>query len=132
MRDARLIFAGAVTVHNAFAYGVEGFPRDACGVVDTRLLGLGVAASRLALFDDVAARLAQAGVDLVKLLLALRLDTQMVEAGFAPSGRNGEVHARIVKHPLRVICLQNSRLGSEQGRVEAYGLREVADGDMHV
>src|SRR6516164_2708087 len=118
MRDARLIFAGAVTVHNAFARGVEGFPRDACGVVDPRLHGLGVAASRLALFDDVAARLAQAAVDLVKLLLAFYLDAEMVETGFAPSGRNGEVHARIVKHPLRVIWFQNSRLGGEQGRIE--------------
>jgi hypothetical protein len=45
MRDARLIFAGAITVHSAFARGVEGFPCDACGVVDPRLLGLGATAS---------------------------------------------------------------------------------------
>ena len=56
----------------------------------------------------------------------------MIESGLAPSSRNGEVHARIVEHPLRVIGLHNSWLSSEQSGVEAYRLREVADGDMHV
>ena len=98
MRDARLIFARAVTVHGAFARSVEGFPRDACGVVDPRLLGLGVAASRVALFDDVAARLVQAAVDLVKLLLALNLNAEMVELGFAPSSR---FHA--LRRPLTAL-----------------------------
>ena len=84
MRDACLIFAGAVTVDGAFPRGVECFPRDACGVVDPRLLGLGVAASRVALFDDVAARLAQTRVNLVKLVLALNLNAQMSRPGSCP------------------------------------------------
>ena len=71
MRNARFIFAGAITVHSAFARGVEGFPRDACGVVDPRFSRTWRSSRCLALFDDVAARLAQAGVDLMKLLLAL-------------------------------------------------------------
>jgi len=72
----------------------------------------------------------QAGVDLVELLLVLHLNAQMVEAGFAPSKWRSSREDRRASISRNLSSAQ--WLGSEQGRIDAYGLREVADGDMHV
>src|SRR5258708_31190117 len=56
----------------------------------------------------------------------------MIEAGLAAAGRDREVHARIIEHPLGIIRFDDGRLGGEQRRVEADGLRDVVDGDMNM
>ena len=46
--------------------------------------------------------------------------------------RDGEIDARIVEHPLRIVVLHDGRLCREQGRVETDRLVEVVDPDMDV
>ena len=132
MRDAHRVLAGAVAIGDALARGQEGFPGNAGRIVDPRFLRLGVAAGGLALLDDVAAGLAQAGVHLAQFAGILDLDAEMVEAGFAAPRRDREIHPRIVQHPFGVVRLHHGGPGREQRRVEADGLRNVADGHVHM
>src|ERR1051326_1898464 len=132
MRHARRVLAGAVAVDRALAGGEERFPRNAGGIVDPRLLALGVAAGHLSLFDHGAARLIQPAVDLVQLVFALDLDPQVIEARLFAARRDGEVDARIVEHPFGVVRLHDRGLGREQGRIEADRLRQILDADVDV
>src|SRR5215470_11131880 len=83
MCDARPVFASAIAIGRAFARRVEGFPCDPGGIVNPGFFGFGIAAGRLALLDDVAARLSQPRVHVVQFLGALDLDAEMVEAHLA-------------------------------------------------
>src|SRR5262249_1144812 len=124
--------AGAVAVIRALAGGVEGFPRNAGRIVDPGFFRLGVAAGRLPLVDHLASGLVQPGVDLVELVAAFHLDAEMIEPRLAPAGRDGEIHARIVEHPLGVVALDHGRRAGEQRRIEADRPMQVLDGDVHV
>ena len=53
MRDPWRSLAGAFAIVGAFARGAERLPGNTGGIVDPRLLRLGVAACSLALFDDI-------------------------------------------------------------------------------
>src|SRR5262249_52966017 len=132
MCDARDALAAAVAVVRTLARGVECLPRDAGRIVDPRLLRLGVAARRLTLLDDVSAGVVQPRVNLLQLVSALRLNTEMVEASLPTAGRDREVDARIAEHPFRVVGLDDGRLRCEQRRVEADGPLEIIHGDVHV
>src|SRR6202008_1513767 len=103
MRDARGVLAGAVAVDRALAGGEEGLPGNAGRIVDPGLLALGVAAGHFALLDDGAARLMQPAIDVVQLVFALDLNPQMVEPRLLAARRDGEIDARVVEHPFRVI-----------------------------
>lgn len=63
--DTRLTLAGAIAVNRVLTGCVESLPGDAGRVIDPRLLRFCVATSRFTLLDDVAAGLAQAGIDLM-------------------------------------------------------------------
>ena len=54
----------------------------------------------------------------------------MIKARFAAARRDGEIHARVVKHPLGVIRFGDRGLRREQRRVEANGPLQIVDGDM--
>ena len=43
-----------------------------------------------------------------------------------------EVDPRVFEHPLRVIVLDDGRLGREQRRVEPDRLRQIVNGDVYV
>ena len=47
-----------------------------------------------------------------------------------PEGGDGEIHARIVEHPLRVIFFHHRRLDAEHGRVEFHRLGNFLDRDV--
>ena len=83
MCNAGVALPRAVTVGDAFACGVEGFPRDTRRVINPRLFGFGIATGRLPLLNDVATCLSQPSENLVKLLLALHFNSQMVEPRLA-------------------------------------------------
>src|SRR5665213_592232 len=132
MRYTRGILAGPIAVGDALACRQERLPRNAGRIVDPGLLRFGVAASGLALLDDVAAGFPQARVHLVQFIGVFDLDAEMIEAGFATAGRDRKIHARIVKHPFGVVRFDHGGLGREQRRVESDGSRNVADGDVNM
>ena len=51
----------------------------------------------------------------------------MIEPDRGRARRDREVHARIVKHPLGVVGLDNTRFDTEQLRVEGDVLADVLD-----
>src|SRR5215469_4960071 len=132
MSHARLTLSGAIAVLRALPNGEEGFPGDARRIVDPRLFGLGIATGRLPLLDDRAAGSAQARVDVAKLVLALDLDAEMIEARLFAARRNREIHARVVQHPFRIVGLDHAGLRGEERRIEADRLLEVGDADMNM
>src|SRR3546814_11683250 len=46
--------------------------------------------------------------------------------------RNGEIHARIVEHPLGIVVLSYGGLDIEQGGIEGDGAVDVFDATVHV
>jgi hypothetical protein len=76
--------ASAVAVIRALAGGQEGFPGDARRIVDPGFFGPGIAAVRVALFEDMAARCLQPPIDLVQLGLILNLNPEVIEPGSPP------------------------------------------------
>src|SRR5262245_9818460 len=102
------------------------------GVVDPRFLGLGIATGRLSLLEDGAAGLVQTCIDLAQLVLALDLDAEMVEPRPFAARRDREIHARVIKHPFRIVSLHHGRLRREQRRIKLDRIREVFDADMNM
>src|SRR5262249_48528129 len=80
LSNTRLTLPGAVAVLRALARGEECFPCDARRIVGPGLFRLRITAGSLALFDDVAACAAQTRIDFLQFVLALNLDTEMIEA----------------------------------------------------
>ena len=132
MSDAGLVLAAAVAVIDALAGGVKRLPGDAGRIVDPGLLRLRVAAGCLTLLNDGPSRFFQARVNFVQLRLTLDLNTEVIEARFAPARRNGEIHARIVEHPFGVVVFDDRGLGREQRRVETDGGFDAGDGNVNV
>src|ERR1043166_1840985 len=73
-------FVDAHAVVGALAGREECLPGNPRRVFDPRLLRFGVAAGGLALFEDGAARLAQAPINIAQLAVALDLDAEVIEA----------------------------------------------------
>jgi hypothetical protein len=44
--------------------------------------------------------------------------------------RNGEIAQRIIEHPFRVVCVDDSRLSGQQDRRETNRVLETFDGGM--
>src|SRR5262249_2120262 len=85
VRGARAIPARAVAIDRAFAGRVKRLPGDPRGIVDPGFFRLRIAAGRLSLLDDIAARLPQAPIHLVKLVGVFDLDAEMVETRLSPA-----------------------------------------------
>src|SRR2546423_5962943 len=56
----------------------------------------------------------------------------MVHAFHGVPGRDGEVDARILDHPLRIVGLAYRRLCTEQPRIEADARIEIGNADVHM
>src|ERR1700759_2737228 len=132
VRDARAVLAAAVAIDDALAGGVEGLPGDAGGIVDPRLLGFGIAAGRLALFDDLTAGLPQPRIDVLQLVGGLDLDAEVIEARLPSSRRDREIDARVLQHPLRIVGFHHGRLRCKERRVEADRMGDILDGDVNM
>src|SRR5215472_1870317 len=89
-------------------------------------------AGGLALFDDSAARLSQARIDLVQFVGVLDLDAEMIQPGLPSARGDREIDAGIIEHPFGIIRLDHSRFRREQRGVEADGMRDVRDRDVNV
>src|SRR5262249_41636006 len=111
---------------------MERFPGDALRVDGPVLVALRVAARGILLRrgGDVCRR--EALADVLELIARLGLKTQVVDALARRAVGNGEVDARIVEHPLRVVVFLYRRRRAEEGGVEADALLEVMHCDVHV
>src|ERR1700676_4643075 len=107
---AGLTLPGAVAVVSVLASRVEGLPRNTGGIVDPRFLRLGIAAGGFTLLDNRAARLTQAGINLMQFRLVLNLNPEMIEARFATACRDRKVYAWVIKHPFCIIRLHHGGL----------------------
>src|SRR5450631_1922738 len=123
MRHACIAFAGAIAINGALARGEKCFPRDARRIVNPGLLRLGIAAGGLTLLDDIAACIAKPRVNFLKLVGALDLNAEVIEAGLPAPRRDGEIHPRIVEHPLGVVRLDHRGLRREQRRIKTDRVR---------
>ncbi|MCY1560977.1 hypothetical protein D9M68_981790 [compost metagenome] len=56
----------------------------------------------------------------------------MVQAGLAAALRDGEIDARIVEHPFRVVGFGDRGFGGEHAGVKADAVGQVVDRDMDV
>src|SRR3546814_4573464 len=62
---------------------------------------------------------------------AVDLDAEMLDSGARViTHRNREIDARIFKHPLGIILLEDGRFGPEHGAVETDRGCEILDPDM--
>jgi hypothetical protein len=68
----------------------------------------------LPLLDHFATRPVLASVDFIQLEFIFYLNAKMIEAYLSAARRNREIHARIIKHPLRIICPDDCGLCGEQ------------------
>jgi hypothetical protein len=82
------------------------------------------------LFDHFAAGPVEPRINLFQFALILGLDAEMIEARLAATRRDGEIHPRVLKHPLGVIRFGDGGLRREQGRVEANRPLQIVDSDM--
>jgi hypothetical protein len=62
-----------------------------------------------------------------QLVFGIGLDAQMVDAGLAAPGRNGEVDAWVLEHPLGIVALDAGGLRGEHPRIEGDGRLQVLD-----
>ncbi len=112
--------SGAVAIDGRRAIGEEGLPDHAVRIGDPALLGFGVAAGGRAFVQHRAVGGLQPAIDLGEFALVLDLDTEMLDPGPGViAAGNGEVDARILEHPLRIIGLHHDGGRAEQGRVES-------------
>ena len=74
----------------------------------------------------------QAHAEFGQFVGVFRLNAQVVDAGAAAAGGDGEVHPWVFQHPLGVFGLMDGGLGGEQSGVEAHAGVDVVDGKMHV
>jgi predicted acylesterase/phospholipase RssA len=85
------------------AQRVKGLPGDAGGVGDPVFVGTHIAAVGVLFRDQVPIRRQKLRLHRVELGRAFDLEAEMIDAGAASAGRDGEVDARIVQHPFGVI-----------------------------
>lgn len=71
-------------------------------------------------------------MDLGKLVLALDLYAEVLDALRGMAGRDGKVHARVFEHPLRIVRLGDRRLGAKERALELDRVVEVLDPDVNV
>ncbi len=60
------------------------------------------------------------------------LDTEVIETGHRAALRDREVDAGTVKHPFRVVALDDGWLGSEQRRIETNAVGEIRHADVRM
>jgi len=105
---------------------LKGFPRDTLRIARPVLVAVRIAAVDVWLVDHVV-RIGRCELraDCRKLVRGFGLQSQVVQAGSRSPVRDGEVHARVVEHPLRIVGLLDRRRHSEEPRVETNAGGEV-------
>src|SRR5690606_37265701 len=103
-----------VAVHSALTLRKEGLPLHTLWVIDPALLALRVAASSAAFLKNRPLGALQPCVDLLELARIFDLNTEVLDAGSGASGADGEVHARLLQHPLGIVGLEHCRPSGEQ------------------
>ena len=122
---------GRLTVGRDVAEGVEGFPADSGRVLDPRLVRSRVTTRRAFLDQNRCAGLLGTCGDLIQFVLVFGLNAEMAEPRRTVAARrDGEVHARIVEHPFRVVRFALGRLRAEQRRIEADRFIEIGNADV--
>src|SRR5512134_2650940 len=116
--------------HRDVAQRVEVLPGDTLRIGDPVLLAARIAACGLALVEQRHVGGLGACLHDRELLGVVSLEAEVIDARFGAARGDGEVDARIVEHPLRVVTLDPRGGGREQLRIEADALVEVLD--MHV
>src|SRR3954452_22228622 len=111
---------------------MERLPGDALRVDGPVLVALCVATVGAFLRGRADVGLREPRADFLEFVSALRLEAEMINAGLRASVRNGEVDARVFKHPLGVVRLLYCGLATEERGIEADALLQVIDGDVHV
>src|SRR3546814_10256036 len=113
---------------------ISDWSSDVCSSdLDPALLGLRVAAGGRAFFEHRAVGGLEAAINFREFLIVFGLDAEMLNAlcGVV-ARRNGEIHARIVEHPLGIVVLSYGGLDIEQGGIEGDGAVDVFDANVHV
>ena len=103
MRNSCLTLAAAVTIVRGFPDSKECLPRNTGWIIDPRFFRLGVTAVSRPLLDDVTARFVQACISLIQLIFVIDLNTEVIQTGGSAARRDGEIHARIIEHPLGIV-----------------------------
>lgn len=111
---------------------MESLPRHALRISDPILVRFCVAALRA----DFCKHRAVNAFDLTAHCSEFRgrvdLQTQVVHTEFFGTLGHGEIDARVIEHPFRIVRLANRGLSTEQRRVKADALIEIGDGNVNV
>lgn len=105
-------------------------PGDALGVGDPVFVAAGVAAGGSALIQQRHVSRLGARLELCQLLSFIHLEAQMVQPKLVATGRDREVHPRLIEHPLGVIAFHAGRFCAKELGVEGDVLGQIID--MHV
>src|SRR5206468_1978428 len=121
-----LLIRGARAVEEGDrAEPVKGLPRHPRRIAHPVLVGPGVTARDVLLRHDSGVGSLEARMQLAQLRRIVDLKAEVVDATATPTLRDGEIEARILEHPLRVVGLDDRGLGAEQRRVETDALLKV-------
>ena len=99
-------------------------------ILDPVLVRRGVTTSRARLLDDRPAGFVEPASHLEEFFVALNLDAQVIYTGSISAPRDGEIDARIVEHPFRVVVFCDRWLGTEERTIETVAALWVCDRDM--
>jgi hypothetical protein len=72
----------------------------------------------------------QALFDFFQLIVVIHLYPQMIQPRFAATLTDGEIDARVIQHPFRIIRLHHRRSRTEKMIVESDALVQIIDGNM--
>jgi hypothetical protein len=92
----------------------------------------GIATGGCALIQQCHVGRLGTGFEFAQLRCVVHLETEVIESWLAATGRDGEIHARIVEHPLGVIDLDAGWLGCKELGIEANACGEVINMHMDV
>ena len=100
-------------------------PGDSLRILDPMLVRRGVTTSRIRLLDNRPVGLGQSASHFKQFFVALDLNPHVIYAGSVSASGYGEVDARIVKHPFRVVVFCNRGLGTEERTIETDAALEI-------
>ncbi|MCY1233556.1 hypothetical protein D9M72_461030 [compost metagenome] len=94
---------------------MEVLPCNALRVRDPVLLAFRIAAGGLAFIEQRHVGRFGSLLQFGQFGRIVRLKPEVVDSGLRAAGRDGEVHARIFQHPLRVVFFHHRWFGCEEG-----------------
>lgn len=106
---------------------MEVLPSQSLWIGDPVFLAAGVAAGRFSLIIQNQARSLRPGFQCIQFLGAVGLNPEMINAQAGATGRYGEVHRRIIQHPLCVVGFDAGWLKREKPGIETNVPGQVVD-----